>query len=41
VLEVHEERAVDVRTLLEAHGYGVRMTVDLAGRDRVVEGERQ
>lgn len=40
VLEVHAEHAADIRTLLEAHGYGVRMTIDLAGRDRVVEGER-
>jgi release factor glutamine methyltransferase len=40
VLEVHADRAPEVRAMLEAHGYGVRMSVDLAGRDRVVEGER-
>jgi release factor glutamine methyltransferase len=40
VLEMHAERAEHVRALFEAHGYGVRMSVDLTGRDRVVEGER-
>jgi release factor glutamine methyltransferase len=40
VLEVHEERAPEVRALLEALDYKVRITLDLAGRDRVVEGKR-
>jgi hypothetical protein len=37
---VHEERAPEVRALLEALDYKVRITLDLAGRDRVVEGKR-
>jgi release factor glutamine methyltransferase len=41
VLEVHEHRAERVRGLLESLGYNeVRITRDLAGRDRVVEGKR-
>jgi release factor glutamine methyltransferase len=40
VLEIHEERAESTRTLLEKLGYRVRISVDLTGRDRVVEGER-
>ncbi len=39
VLEVHEERAADVAALLEREGYSdVRVTNDLAGKPRVVEG---
>jgi release factor glutamine methyltransferase len=42
VLEVHEHGAADSVTLVESAGYaGVKITRDLAGRDRVVEGERQ
>jgi release factor glutamine methyltransferase len=41
VLEVHAERASEVRAALEALGYDVRITLDLTGRDRVVEGKRQ
>ena len=40
VLEVHEERATECRGMLEALGYRVRIGVDLAGKDRVVEGMR-
>jgi release factor glutamine methyltransferase len=40
VLEVHEDRAAEVCNVLEALGYEVRIGVDLAGRDRVVEGKR-
>ena len=39
VLEVHEERAGEIANLLQASGYAdVRVSQDLAGRDRVVEG---
>jgi release factor glutamine methyltransferase len=39
VLEVHEDHAADVAALLERTGYvEVRVSPDLAGRDRVVEG---
>jgi release factor glutamine methyltransferase len=39
VLEAHEQRAARVAALLAAQGYAdVRVTSDLAGRDRVVEG---
>jgi len=39
VLEVHEERAQQVATELTGAGYTeVRITQDLAGRDRIVEG---
>jgi release factor glutamine methyltransferase len=39
VLEVHEERAANIAELLESAGYGdVQVTLDLAGRERVVEG---
>lgn len=39
VLEVHSERASEVATLLRSLGYGeVRITDDLTGRARVVEG---
>jgi release factor glutamine methyltransferase len=39
VLEAHGEGAGDVAELLVAHGFvDVRVTPDLAGRDRVVEG---
>ena len=38
VIEVHAERASEVGALLEALGYGVRINVDLTGRDRIVEG---
>jgi release factor glutamine methyltransferase len=39
VLECHEERAQQVAAALEAAGYAeVRITPDLAGRERVVEG---
>jgi release factor glutamine methyltransferase len=42
VLEVHEDGAKSVVRLLEGAGYsGVRITKDLAGRDRIVEGQRQ
>lgn len=42
VLEVHEEAAAEIVRLLEEVGYaGVRITKDLAGRDRIVEGEKQ
>jgi release factor glutamine methyltransferase len=41
VLEVHEAHAAEIRGMLEALGYRVRIGVDLAGRDRVVEGKRQ
>jgi release factor glutamine methyltransferase len=42
VLEVHEQAAAEITRLLEGAGYAaVRITPDLAGRDRVVEGERQ
>jgi release factor glutamine methyltransferase len=40
VLEVHAERASEVRAMLEALGYDVRITLDLTGRDRVVDGKR-
>jgi release factor glutamine methyltransferase len=40
VLEVHAEHASKTRALLEALGYGVRISLDLTGRDRVVEGRR-
>jgi release factor glutamine methyltransferase len=41
VLEVHEDGADDTVRLLENAGYtGVRITKDLAGRDRIVEGKR-
>jgi len=41
VLEVGDGQAVDVAAMLEAEGYaGVRITRDLAGRERVVEGAR-
>ena len=40
VLEIHEERAEGTRALMEQLGYGVTISADLAGRDRVVEGER-
>ena len=41
VLETHECQAADVAQTLEAHGYtDVRVTADLAGRPRVVEGRR-
>jgi release factor glutamine methyltransferase len=39
VLEVHEERAAPVAALMEGEGYrDVRITADLAGKPRVVEG---
>lgn len=39
VLETHEHGAAAVAALLEASGYAeVRVTADLSGRDRVVEG---
>ena len=42
VLEVHAERGGELRTLLASLGYArVRITRDLADRDRVVEGTRQ
>jgi release factor glutamine methyltransferase len=41
VLEVHTERASEVGAMLEALGYDVRITMDLTGRDRVVEGKRR
>jgi release factor glutamine methyltransferase len=40
VLEVHAERASEVGAMLEALGYDARITLDLTGRDRVVEGKR-
>jgi release factor glutamine methyltransferase len=40
VLEVHAERASEVGAMLEALGYDGRITLDLAGRERVVEGKR-
>jgi release factor glutamine methyltransferase len=41
VLEIHEEHGERVSDLLESLGYDdVRITRDLAGRDRVVEGKR-
>jgi release factor glutamine methyltransferase len=40
VLEVHAERALEVSALLEELDYDVRIGVDLAGRDRIVEGKR-
>jgi release factor glutamine methyltransferase len=39
VLEIHEGRAAETRTLLENLGYRVRISVDLSGRDRIVEGK--
>lgn len=40
VLEVHEQRAEDTAQLLRGAGYrAVEVTLDLAGRERVVEGE--
>jgi len=42
VLEVHERRAPDVATLAESLGYDVvRISADLAGRERVVEARWQ
>ena len=39
MLEVHEARANDVAARLEQAGYGdVRVSQDLAGRDRIVDG---
>lgn len=41
VLETHECQAPDVAQTLESHGYtDVRVTPDLAGKPRVVEGRR-
>jgi release factor glutamine methyltransferase len=40
VLEVHADRASEVSAMLEALGYEARITPDLTGRDRVVEGKR-
>jgi release factor glutamine methyltransferase len=41
VLETHASTARDVAELLRAQGYeGRRITLDLAGRERVVEGTR-
>jgi release factor glutamine methyltransferase len=41
VLETHECQARDVAAMLESHGYtDVRVTPDLAGKPRVVEGRR-
>ena len=40
VLEVHTERASEVSAMLEALGYDVRISLDLTGRGRVVEGKR-
>jgi release factor glutamine methyltransferase len=40
VLEVHSERASEVGAMLEALGYEVRITFDLTGRERVVEGKK-
>jgi release factor glutamine methyltransferase len=39
VLEIHEGRAAETRALLENLGYRVRISVDLSGRDRIVEGK--
>jgi release factor glutamine methyltransferase len=39
VLEVHAERGAEARAVLEALGYDVRISLDLTGRDRVVEGK--
>ncbi|MDX6512366.1 MAG: ATP-dependent helicase HrpA, partial [Gaiellaceae bacterium] len=42
VLEIHEDAAASAARLLEAAGFSaVTITPDLAGRDRVVEGEKQ
>jgi release factor glutamine methyltransferase len=42
VLEIAEDRAAELRTLLEGLGYwDVRVTADLAGKDRVIEGRRR
>jgi release factor glutamine methyltransferase len=42
VLEVHEDGAAETARLVEDAGYAaVRITQDLAGRDRVVEGEAE
>jgi release factor glutamine methyltransferase len=39
VLEVHEERAAEIARQLEASGYrNVKVSRDLAGRDRIVDG---
>jgi release factor glutamine methyltransferase len=40
VLEIHDGRAAETRALLENLAYRVRITVDLTGRDRVVEGKQ-
>ena len=40
LLEIHEGRGEETRALLESLGYRVRISVDLTGRDRVVEGRR-
>jgi Methylase of polypeptide chain release factors len=41
VLETHECQAPDMARTLESHGYtDVRVTPDLAGKPRVVEGRR-
>jgi release factor glutamine methyltransferase len=40
VLEVHADRASEVSAMLESLGYEARITLDLTGRDRVVEGKR-
>jgi release factor glutamine methyltransferase len=41
VLEVADQRATEASDLLEALGYGdVRLTPDLTGRDRIVEGRQ-
>ncbi|MFL5937761.1 MAG: peptide chain release factor N(5)-glutamine methyltransferase [Gaiellaceae bacterium] len=40
VLEIDDGRAAETRALLESLGYRVRITVDLTGRDRVVEGKQ-
>jgi release factor glutamine methyltransferase len=39
VIEIHEGRAAETRALLEDLGYRVRISVDLSGRDRIVEGK--
>ena len=42
VLEVADQRSEEAADLLEALGYGdVRLTPDLTGRDRIVEGKQQ
>ena len=42
VLEVHERHACDVAALLANAGYdSVRITLDLAGKERVVEARWQ